>query len=338
MTLLNLGRRSLIKSAGLAAVAGVTASSGFVQPVFAQTATQTTAGTAASPFPSRPVANRFMVGAFEVTTIFDGAVQLDGPHPIFGANVDAAEVMKLAEENFLPGSKMEIGFTPTVIRNGGNTILFDSGNGDSTGRRPNAGNLVQNMALIGIKAEDVTHVLLTHFHPDHIGGLVEGGKTTFPNAVYVANAAEYDFWIADERLSGPTERVGKLVQSNVKPFAEKFTFIKPGDSVVSGLTAIDASGHTPGHTAYHIEDGGERVLLIGDACNHYVVSLQRPDWHVRFDMDKEKAVQTRKSLLGMIAADKIPFIGYHMPFPSVGYVAPKGDSFKYEPASYQLYL
>lgn len=330
MTSFSIDRRSLFKTAGVAAIAGASASSGFVQPVFAETA----AGT----FPTRPIANRFSVGGFEVTTVFDGAVQLDGPHPIFGQNVDAAEVMKLVEENFLPTTRMEIGFTPTVVRKDGNTILFDSGNGDSTDRRPNAGNLVANMALIGIKAEDVTHVVMTHFHPDHIGGLMEGGKPTFPNAVYFANAAEYNFWTPEERLSGPTERVAKLTQSNVKPLAEKFTFIKAGDSVVSGLTAVDASGHTPGHTAYHVEDAGERVLLIGDACNHYIASLQRPDWHVRFDMDKEKAVATRKSLLGMIAADKIPFIGYHMPFPSVGYVAAKGDSFKYEPASYQLYL
>lgn len=329
MSEFNINRRSVFKGAGLAVAVGATASSGFVQPVFAADNTA---------IPTRPIANRFMVGNCEVTTLFDGAVQLPGPHPIFGQNAEAADVKALAEANFLPSDQMEIGFTPTIVKAGGNTILFDTGNGEATGRRPNAGNLVANMKLIGIKPEDITHVVITHMHPDHIGGLMEGGKPTFPNASYITNAAEYDFWSPEERLTGGTERVAKLVASNVKPLAEKFKFVKSGDTIVSGITALEASGHTPGHMGIHIEDGGERVVLIGDAANHYVVSLQRPDWHVRFDMDKEKAVNARKSLLGMIATDKIPFIGYHMPFPAVGYLEAKGEGFRYEAASYQLFL
>lgn len=329
MSEFNINRRSVFKGAGLAVAVGATASSGFVQPVFAADNTA---------IPTRPIANRFMVGNCEVTTLFDGAVQLPGPHPIFGQNAEAADVKALAEANFLPSDQMEIGFTPTIVKAGGNTILFDTGNGEATGRRPNAGNLVANMKLIGIKPEDITHVVITHMHPDHIGGLMEGGKPTFSNASYITNAAEYDFWSPEERLTGGTERVAKLVASNVKPLAEKFKFVKSGDTIVSGITALEASGHTPGHMGIHIEDGGERVVLIGDAANHYVVSLQRPDWHVRFDMDKEKAVNARKSLLGMIATDKIPFIGYHMPFPAVGYLEAKGEGFRYEAASYQLFL
>ena len=329
MSNFNINRRSIFKGAGLAAAAGATASSGFVQPVFAD----------GHPIiPTRPIANQFMVGQCEVTTFFDGAVQLPGPHPIFGQNTQASEVQALARDNFLPPDQMEIGFTPTLVRVAGNTILFDTGNGETTGRRPNAGNLVANMKLIGMAAEDVTHVVITHMHPDHIGGLIEDGKPVFPNADYITGQVEFDFWTPEERLSGGTERTAQLVQSNVMPLAEKFRFVKPGDTIVQGITAVDAFGHTPGHMAYHLEDGGERLLLIGDAANHYVVSLQRPDWHVRFDMDKEKAVSVRKSLLGMIATDKIPFIGYHMPFPSVGYLEAKGEGFRYEAASYQLFL
>lgn len=329
MTDLSVNRRSVFKGAGLAAVAGAAASSGFVQPVFAD---------GHATVPTRPIANRFTVGACEVTTMFDGAVQLPGPHPIFGQNVAAADVQALAKANFLPGDKMEIGFTPTIVKAGENTILFDTGNGGSTGRRPNAGNLVANMKLIGINPEDVTHIVITHMHPDHIGGMMEDGAPTFPNAVYVTGATEYDFWSPEERLTGGTERVAKLVASNVKPLAEKFSFVKPGDTIVPGITALDAAGHTPGHMGFHIEDGGERLVLIGDAANHYVVSLQRPDWHVRFDMDKERAVATRKSLLGMIASDKIPFVGYHMPFPAVGYLEAKDAGYRYEAATYQLFL
>ncbi len=328
MTNTSFSRRTLFKGAGLIAT-GATASTGFVQPVFAE---------GNSPFPVRPIANRFKLGSFEVTTFFDGAVQLDGPHPIFGQNVSAADVQKLARENFLPEKRMEIGFTPTLVRAGDNLVLFDAGNGDSTGRRPNAGNLVSIMKHIGISPDDITHVVITHMHPDHIGGLMEGGKPTFKNAAYITNASEFDFWTAKERLSGGTERTAKLVQSNVKPLSEKFSFIKAGDDIVNGITTLEAAGHTPGHMAVHVESEGDRLVLIADATNHHVVSLQRPDWHVRFDMDKQKAAHTRKNLLGMIAADRIPFIGYHMPFPSVGYLEAKGAGFRYEAASYQLGL
>ncbi|MEM7236711.1 MAG: MBL fold metallo-hydrolase [Pseudomonadota bacterium] len=285
----------------------------------------------------RPSHYRFKVGGYEVTTILDGAVQIPGPHPIFGQNTTAEDVAALTAANFLPATELEIPFTVTLVNTGSELILFDTGNGGSTGRRPNAGNLLSLLGEVGYSADQIDRVVMTHFHPDHIGGLLEDGKPAFPNAVYVMPAAEYDFWSPPERAEAEqTARVGKLVQSNVVQFAEKTTFIKAGDSVAPGIEAVDSSGHTPGHTAFHIENDGKRLMLTGDLCNHYVVSLQRPDWHVRFDMDKEKAVAMRKKILGMIASDRIPFVGYHMPAPAVGYLEPLGEGFRYVSASYQL--
>ncbi len=285
----------------------------------------------------RPEVYRFNLGAFEVTVISDGQIQLDGPHPIFGQNTTAEEVQALAEANFLPPTRMEIGFTQTVVNTGDQIVLFDAGNG--AGRRPNAGHLRARLAAAGIAPEQVDVVAITHFHPDHIGGLMEDGAPAYPNATYVVPGAEFDFWSPVEKTEAEaTARVGKLVQSNVVPLAEKATMIKPGDAVVSGVEAVDSSGHTPGHTSYHIESEGKRLMVLGDVCNHYVVSLQRPDWHVRFDMDKEGAVAARKAVLGQIAADKIPFVGYHMPFPAVGYLETLGEGFRWVPASYQLNL
>jgi len=114
--------------------------------------------------------------------------------------------------------------------------------------------------------------------------------------------------------------------------------IGDGASVAPGITAMAAHGHTPGHTAYMIESGGSQLLIAADFANHYVWSLGYPDWEVKFDMDKQAAAATRRRLLGMLAADNIPFVGYHMPWPGIGYVAAQGDGFAYEPASYQLML
>ena len=286
---------------------------------------------------SRPSIYRFGLGDFEITTILDGAIQLDGLHPIFGQNTTQEEVAALAVANFLPPGRMEIPFNVTVVNTGAEVILFDSGNG--AGRRPNAGRLRELLAGAGITPEQVDIVTLTHFHPDHIGGLMEDGSPAFPNATYVMSDTEYDFWSDEGKLANDkTKRVATLAQSNVVPFAPKTRFIKGGDAVVSGIEAVSSHGHTPGHTSYHLESQGRRLLVMGDVCNHYVVSLQRPDWHVRFDMDKEMAVAARRQVLGMIAVDKIPFIGYHMPPPAVGYLEAKGDGFRFVPVGYQLNL
>ncbi|MGI9379278.1 MAG: MBL fold metallo-hydrolase, partial [Methyloligellaceae bacterium] len=153
--------------------------------------------------------------------------------------------------------------------------------------------------------------------------------------------AEYNFWTKPELASSADKRMQgrlKAINANVVPFAEKMTFLKPEGEVVTGIRAVDASGHTPGHMAYHIESDNGRFLLFADTTNHYVASLQKPDWHVVFDMDKEKAAASRKKILDMIATDKIPSAGYHMPFPAVGYVERKDSGFRWVPASYQLDL
>ena len=279
---------------------------------------------------------RVKLGQFEVTTILDGAVQLDGPHPIFGENQPAEAVQEFAQDNFLPPDKMEISFTPVMVNTGNEVVLFDAGNG--AGRRPNAGKLASLLSEADLTPDQVDVVVITHCHPDHIGGIMEDGNPLFPNARYVVGETEYDFWSAEDRLSGPTENAAKLVQSNVVPLAEKMTFLKPEGEVVSGIRAVEAFGHTPGMMAYHIESDGQRLLIMADVTNHYVASLMQPDWHVRFDMDKDAAIATRKRILDMLATDRFPVTGYHMPYPAIGYIEKAGDGFRWVQASYQLHL
>lgn len=281
--------------------------------------------------------SRFKLGDFSVTVINDGFAVMEKPQGTFGTNQTEEAVSELLKANHLPTDKLANGFAPTVVQTGTETILFDTGLG--AGARANGlGQTASRLAMAGIKAEDVTVVVLTHMHPDHIGGLMEDGKPAFPNARYVTGKTEYDFWADAARMGTPAERVHTMVNSMVKPMAEKTTFIGDEGEVVGGIRGVAAPGHTPGHMAYHVESAGKRLLITADSANHFVLSLQKPDWEVRFDMDKATAAATRRKLFDMVAADRIPFIGYHMPFPAAGYVEPMDGGYRYIPESYQFEL
>ena len=266
--------------------------------------------------------NRVTLGDFEVTTLLAATMPRPEPQTIFGLNVSAEEFAQVSAANNIPIDQAQFFFTPTVINTGTELVLFD------TGLNPEA--ITGALAAAGYTPDQVDVVVITHMHGDHIGGLMgEGGAATFPNARYVTASTEYDHWAAAGNEG---------FDAKMRPLAEKTEMIGDGASVASGITAMSAPGHTPGHTAYMIESGGKSLVIAADFANHYVWSLGYPDWEVKFDMDKAQAAATRRKVLDMLAADKIPFIGYHMPFPAVGYVETRGDGFQYVPASYQLML
>ena len=283
----------------------------------------------------RPSVYRFKLGALELTTILDGVVQRDGPRPPFGGNVPAEDVYALAAAHRLPTDRFEHGFVPCLLNTGKELILFDAGNGDAR-RRDSLGNLRRLLGVAGYAPEDIDIVIITHGHPDHIGGLVEAGQRAFPNARYVFGRTEFDYWKRGRNIREQREANQKQFVEICVPLADRSTFLDPGGEVVHGVTAVEAHGHSAGHLAYHIESEGQRLLLWADTTNHYVVSLQAPDWHCDFDDDKERAVATRKRILDMVASERLWVVGFHMPFPSVGLVEAHEGSHRWIPASYQL--
>ena len=263
------------------------------------------------------------MGDFEVSTLLAGTRAVEQPQTIFGMDVSAEEFKAVSDANFIPSDVAQFFFTPTVVRAGDDIVLFDTG--------LSAESITAPLASAGISPEDVTVVVITHMHGDHIGGLTDGeGVPTFPNARYITGQVEYDAWAKQDNDG---------FKAKVQPLAEKMEFIGDGGSVVSGITGVAAFGHTPGHMTYMLESGGKQLALMADLANHYVWSLGYPEWEVKFDMDKAKAAESRKRMFDMFTADKIPFVGYHMPFPGMGYSEARGEGgYRFVPVSYQMMI
>ena len=267
------------------------------------------------------VFNRFTLGDFEVTNLMVGTRVVENPQAIFGMNASAEDFAKASDAAHLPTDKVRFFFLPVVVNTGSELVLFDTGlSADGT---------VGALEAAGYSADQIDTVVITHMHGDHIGGLTNGDAPTYANARYVTGSAEFNAWDG----AGNAGFDGKM-----KPLAEKTTFLDDGGSVASGITAMAAFGHTPGHMTYMLDSGGKQLMIGADFTNHYVWSLAYPDWEVKFDMDKAAAAATRRKLLSMLAADNIPFAGYHMPWPGVGFVETRGDGFHYVPHTYQLTL
>jgi glyoxylase-like metal-dependent hydrolase (beta-lactamase superfamily II) len=292
----------------------------------------------------QPTIYRFKLGGFEVTPIMDSKVIRSGLTPSFGGEQHADEVKKLAKANRIDADRYEHPFTPLLVNTGKELVLFDTGNGSlrdeyeqMKGRLP-SGNLVARMKEAGYKPEDVDVVVITHGHPDHIGGLTKGGQPVFPNARYVFGATEFDFWNKGENVREARKFNRELYVKIVVPLANRATMIKPGDEVVPGIRAVDAFGHSPGLLAFTIESEGKRMINWADTAGHYIMSFRRPDLHLDVDDEKEKAVATRKRLFDMAANEDLLVASFHMPFPGLGYVERAGSAYRWVPHGYQVNL
>lgn len=276
---------------------------------------------AAAPMLGASSANirRVTLGGFEVTTMLSGMFPREDAQSVFGMNVPEAEFDAVADANFVTPDFLNIPFTPTIVNTGSELVLFDTS--------PDPNLITASLASAGYTPDQVDVVVITHMHGDHIGGLMMNGSATFPNARHITGAVEFDHWAAQGNDG---------FEANVRPLADQFTMIGDGDSVASGITGMAAFGHTPGHMIYRIESEGQGVILFADLANHPVFSLAHPDWEVLFDTDKEAAAASRRRLLTMMAEERLPTIGYHMPFPAFGYVAAHDGGFVWVAESGQL--
>jgi glyoxylase-like metal-dependent hydrolase (beta-lactamase superfamily II) len=291
----------------------------------------------AAPAASRQVPSfyRYKVGDAEVTVLSDGYAprKADG----WVTNVPLAEVEATLEAAFIPKDDIRNVYNITVVRTGGRTAVFDAGfadNGPAT-----AGQLAVNMTAAGIDPAQVDTVICTHFHPDHVQGLRQkGGALVFPKAEIMVPELEWSFWTDENRIASVPEarRANFAIVSRVfGPDRDRVKRFAWGAEVIPGVTAVGTPGHTPGHTSFVIASGNAKVLVQGDVSGPPVLFVRNPHWHSVFDADPQVAEATRRKVYDMAAAERMPIIGYHAPFPGLGYVAKDGNGYRYEQAQWR---
>src|SRR5215207_1567984 len=292
----------------------------------------------AAPFPgparAAAVSAPVRVGDIELMVVSDGT--LAAPRAFALPQTPPAEVEALYRAHGAEAPPQFVSQTnATLARIGGELILVDAGSGPNF--QATAGRLSQNLEAAGIDPEKIAKVVFTHGHADHLWGALDDFEDAerFPNASYVIPAAEWDFWTDPDTpgrlpdwLKGMARGSARVLRK-IEPKVERR---RAGEAVAPGLTYLDTAGHTPGHMAVMAESRGERLLVGGDALNNPVVSFARPDWPFGSDLDRDAAASTRRTLLDRLAGDRIPLIGFHLPWPGIGRVAREGMGYRFEPA------
>lgn len=276
---------------------------------------------------------KFKVGDIEVTQIYDGIWQK--PHdPGFVKNASLDDVKSGLKSAGLTEEHVPIPFTITVVTVGGKTTMFDSGTGVPGQVQPTAGLLAsKNLAAAGVDMTKIENILVTHFHPDHVSGLMVKDSTEqkFPKIAVHVPAPEFAFWTGDsvpDAAKGLSNRIKSTLGgwSNVQK-------VEGEKQVLSGISAIPTPGHTPGHTSYLVASGSQQLIVLGDVTNIPALFAKNPGWHVAFDGNAALAEQNRRKIFDRAIADKAIVSGYHYGLPGAGTIQKDGNGYAFVPVT-----
>ncbi|MBU8539135.1 MBL fold metallo-hydrolase [Falsiroseomonas tokyonensis] len=275
-----------------------------------------------------PPFHHVMVGGLRATVVNDGAATRPDATQGFVVNAQPAQVAAALQAGGTPGPALVNPYNVTVVRTPRGLVLLDAGTGATPAMQV-------NMRNAGLDPAEVVLVAHTHFHGDHIGGLLAAdGSPAFPNAQIAVPEVEWTFWMdpAEEARASEMRRPGFAnARRRFAPYAGRITRFAPGAQVAPGITAVATSGHSPGHVSYLVADGDRQLMVIGDAITTPALFMANPEWYPVFDMDPTQAVATRKRLLDQLATDRIAVVGYHFPMPATGMVERAGSGYRLVP-------
>jgi len=281
--------------------------------------------------------HRYNVGAIEVTVVRDGQRTFPLPGK-FVVNAAKDEVNAALEAASMPRDEMTIHFNPLALRIDGKHVVIDTGYGAAAHAASGGavGQFAANLAASGIDPASVDIVVISHFHGDHINGLIDAdNQPVFPNAKILVPTAEWDFWMsAEERSRAPAGRTDafdnawRVFDDGLKRNVTQYEW---GQDILPGLRAVETTGHTPGHTSFMLSSGADRLFIQSDVTNHPALFVRNPGWHAAFDMDGEQAARTRRRVYDMLVSERLKVQAFHYPFPSFGYIEKDGDRYRVVP-------
>jgi len=311
----SISRRGFVISAATAGAAfGLYRPIEFIGPAFGQQA-------------SGPEVVKFKVGDVEVIQMYDGVWEKAHDEK-FIRNATLDETKAALRAGGLTDAHVPIPFTVTAVRTGGGLVLIDSGTGAQVA--PTAGNITKNnlWQAADINPAEVTNIVISHFHGDHISGLMakDTNAPIFPKAQIHVPATEYKFWTNPAVTAGAAKRIQSVFPgwTNIRQFEGEI-------EVVPGVRAISTPGHTAGHTSYQIGSGSQQLIVLGDVTNIRALNLTNPGWHLVFDADGAMAEANRRKIFDRIVADKVTATGYHWGMPGAGTLAKDGNSYVFTP-------
>jgi glyoxylase-like metal-dependent hydrolase (beta-lactamase superfamily II) len=261
----------------------------------------------------------FSLGSMELMVLSDGVLNM--PTRLLNRDMEPAKIEAALGGALSAPGQVQFGVNITLVRRGQELILIDAGAGSTW--EPTVGKLADRLAAAGIDPKNVTKVVVTHGHPDHIWGLVDDfDELRFPNADHIMPAAELDYWrqVDVATLHGRMQGVAAGAKRVIGEIGERLSAASAETELLPGVSYISTPGHTPGHCSVRLTSGSHGLIVAADTVFHPVVSFAYPGWQPASDMDAALAAASRRRLLDIAATDKLQMIAYHIPFPGLGRV------------------
>jgi glyoxylase-like metal-dependent hydrolase (beta-lactamase superfamily II) len=284
---------------------------------------------------------RFTVGTFDCVSLSDGTFNY--PLEAFFANVPKEEVEDVLRRHALPTDRITTPYTCLYVDTGQHRVLVDTGAGNLAAAAPmmfpsidhattETGTLLRNLEATGIDRSTIDTVIISHAHPDHVGGtLDDDGALVFGNARYVVPRIEWDFWMSEAATARAPAPMVDIARRNLDAMRDRLTLVEDGTEIVPGIRVIAAPGHTPGHVALSITSDGEQLLHISDVVL-YPLHLEYPDWVPVFDILPEQAAGSKRRIFDRAAQERALVFAHHFPpFPNLGHVHQQEGGWQWQP-------